>query len=153
MITTTARNLVSKDKNAKNCMKKLFIAFLSLILLAISCDSDQKIEPSFEPGTYVGKFSRSSPTADWMVANVTIIFDQDTFKGVSDTHNYPAICRGKYQVIGNKITLENECPFTADFDWTFILGGDFLRETHGDEMWLTKKYGDHVFDQYRLKKQ
>ena len=134
-------------------MKTLLIAPWSMMLLAASCDSEQKIEPPLEPATYIGEFFRSSPNADWRVANVTITFEHGSFIGESDIRSYPAICRGTYKVVGNKITFENECFFTAEFDWTFILDGDFLRETHGDEIWLTREYGDNVFDLYKLRRQ
>lgn len=132
---------------------KTFVKALALLaLLAGACDDDDN-RPEFVQGTYTGHFQRSTPTGDWMVANVTLELGDHSFSGESDHARYPAICNGTYTTEGNNITFVNKCVWTADFDWTLILDGTFEIRTGGGQVILIKKYNEHEFDQYTLTKQ
>jgi hypothetical protein len=133
-------------------MKTIVKTFAALTILILSCDDNDQPKSTIH-GTYTGHFQRSSPEADWMVANVTLVFGHNTFSGESDQGRYPAICDGTYEIAGDTIKFNNDCVWTADFDWTFILYGEFEFETTGDQLTLTRRYSEHVFDQYTLTRQ
>ncbi|MGB3584932.1 MAG: hypothetical protein WBA23_00260 [Tunicatimonas sp.] len=132
---------------------KYTVIIASLALLALSsCEDDESGEPFLlEEGTYTGSFSRSSPNTRWLGANVTLTFENGRFSGSSDQEKYPAICEGTYQVVGsNEITFENSCVWTAEFDWTFILGGEFRISEQDQKLVITREYEGEVIDTYEL---
>lgn len=100
-------------------------------------------------GTYKGVFTRSSPLARYAPSNVTITFTDNKFTGDSDKPNYPAICNGTFKVTGSEVEFLNECMWTADFDWSYILKDKFTLRTDGDKMELIKTVGDNT-DHYTL---
>lgn len=126
---------------------------VALVILAGACDDCGGDPPVSVQGTYTGTFRRSTPTGDEMVANVTLELSDQAFSGGSNISRYPAICHGTYNLEGAHITFENECIWTADFDWTLILGGTFEIKSSGGQLELTKKYNEHTFDQYMLTRQ
>ena len=134
-------------------MKKILVLLLLLTSIIFSCENETIEQRILLVGAYKGTFSRTSRIADWMSANVTLEFEGNSFSGESDKEKYPAICKGKYKVNGNEINFENQCPWTAEFDWTFILNGKFEIEQTGKELVITRKYDEHTFDQYILTKQ
>lgn len=71
----------------------------------------------------------------------------------SSKPKYPAICEGTYSLSGQAIEFVNQCAWTAEFDWTYILSGTFTIQKEGDELLLIRSYGDAVYDTYRIKKQ
>ena len=134
-------------------MKTTVVVFVTLLAsLIVSCD-DKEIENIELNGTYVGNFNRSSPVGDWKSANVTLKFENNSFVGESDIEKYPAICTGTFEIVGNEINFENECVWTAEFDWTFILSGKFEISTEENELVLTRRYDENTLDQYILTKQ
>ncbi len=132
-------------------MKKNLLLLL-LAFLSFSCfDKDQ--EPAVLPsGTYVGQFQRSSPTADYDVANVTLVLDGSSFSGSSDHVKYPAIGQGTYQMEGQEIVFKDNSFWTAEFDWTLILDGAYVVSTQNQEVTFIRKRGD-ITDVYRLRLQ
>ena len=123
---------------------------LVLALLLISCDSGMLGEGMLTEGTYVGVFTRMDPVAKYQPANVTITVTGDRFEGHSSIPNYPAICEGRVRSDGRSVEFENECLFTADFDWTYILDGTFVASTERNTLTLTKSYGGGRYDTYHL---
>ncbi len=104
-------------------------------------------------GTYVGTFTRSSPTADYATAEVTLVLKDNSFSGSSEKTKYPAIGKGTYHVVeGQKIIFEDKSFWTAEFDWTLILDGEFSISTANDMVTLTKQQGG-MTDVYRLVRQ
>ena len=103
-------------------------------------------------GTYKGHFIRSSPLAKYASSNVTITIKGNTFYGESDKLNYPAICRGTFKVMGNTIELENECLWTADFDWSYILKGEFEFTMTDGKLEMKRSHDDNT-DHYSLQLQ
>ena len=95
-------------------------------------------------GSFQGSFKRDDKTA-----NVTLNLNNNVFSGTSDVDKFPAICNGIYTISENNIFFMNECIWTADFDWTLILSGNWsydlnpnsvltMTEDNGDQYILTK---------------
>lgn len=101
---------------------------------------------------YMGTFMRGGPLIDPLPSNVTLRFRDGVFEGTSDSQNYPAICNGTYKVKGDNINFRNKCVFPANFDWSFILAGDFELEQRGDSLMMRRSYEGGNYDQYMLKK-
>jgi hypothetical protein len=124
--------------------------WLVLGLLLMSCDTGMYGDGVLTEGTYVGVFLRNDPLADTIPANVTITITGDRFEGSSSIRNIPAICEGRVRSDGRSVEFENECVFTADFDWTYILNGTFQASTERKTLILTKSYGPGRYDTYHL---
>lgn len=134
-------------------MKKTCLFFLLLPLAsAFSCSTDE-LEPEVLSGTYTGRFSRISPIVEYIPSTVTLTFTGNKFSGSSSDEKYPAICRGTYTVDGSEIEFENGCVWTADFDWTYILDGEFELVVEGDELIITRRYNEELYDVYTLVKE
>jgi hypothetical protein len=43
--------------------------------------------------------------------------------------------------------------YTADFDWTLILSGEFNYSANGDNLTISRQYSTGVKDIYKLKRQ
>lgn len=125
--------------------------YLLIVLLIGSCD-EENFFPENLDGTYEGTFVRSTPQARYLYSNVTLTFANVQFEGSSDTDKYPAICRGSFSVDGNRVTFIDSCVWTAEFDCSLILSGEFVGEMQDDELVLTR-YFDGFTDTYRLKLQ
>ncbi|MEP4780703.1 MAG: hypothetical protein ABJZ18_07005, partial [Algibacter sp.] len=82
-------------------------------------------------------------------SNVELTFNNGNWTGESEIVKFPALCNGTYSNSGNVITFENACPWTAEFDWTLILGGEWDYSLNGNSLILTKTNGD----KYTLTKQ
>jgi hypothetical protein len=132
-------------------MNKIFVVlFLSFIL--ISCTKENE-DHSLMSGTYTGTFQRISTDLPEPISNVELTFqDGGTWTGNSETTKYPALCKGNYVIKDNTIRFENTCYWTAEFDWTLILKGDFTITYEEPYIVLTKKYNDSHKDVYRLLK-
>jgi len=124
------------------------ILIISTFLL-ISCN-DESVDLIDIEGTYEGTFIRTSPNAKYTPSQVTLTFSNGQFQGESDVTKYPAICSGTYEVKGNKVEFENACVWTAEFDWSLILSGEFTAELTSDELTLQRKNGS-TWDLYELK--
>lgn len=129
---------------------KWVIIFFSLLGFSASCEDGQEKELTvIEPGIYKGQFMRASPYAKYAPSNVTIEFTSDQFSGQSEVTNFPAICSGTFSIKGTEINFENECFFTADFDWTLILKGNFQLQVTGSQLEMTRVQGE-LTDKYIL---
>lgn len=127
-----------------------------IIMLATflcSCAQEEAALYALEEGTYRGSFYRSSPSATYETSDVSITFRKNRFEGSSSVAKYPAICSGTYMVQGQEIEFVNECFWTAEFDWSYILSGKFTLTYEGDQMILSRSYGEGVTDTYILKKE
>lgn len=125
-------------------MKTKIFFLLTLVITIFGCKKDdENIETSID-GNYIGIFDRRGNTS-----NVELTFNNGTWTGESETVKFPALCNGTYSGSGNVITFENACAWTAEFDWTLILGGDWNYTLNGNSLILTKANGD----KYTLTKQ
>ena len=83
-----------------------------------------------------------------------ITFDDGTFNGGSDSVKYPAICEGTYTKVGlSSVEFANTCVWTADFDWSFILGGRYEIDYVEDELVMTQSVGAQAYNTYRLRRE
>ncbi|NOT75950.1 MAG: hypothetical protein HOP08_13570 [Cyclobacteriaceae bacterium] len=138
-------------------MKNIPLLLLAVTFLMTSCKKDEvKKKEGVDPlasGVYKGEFYRGGPLIDAISSHVTIVVTDNKFEGSSDVSNYPSICSGTFSVSGSKINFSNACAFTANFDWTLILGGEYDLEVNGNEVIMIHRYDDGNFDRYRLSKQ
>ncbi len=125
------------------------ILIISTFLLT-SC-VDESVDLNDIEGTYEGTFIRTSPNAKYAPSQVTLIFSNGQFQGASETTKYPAICSGTYEIKGTKVDFANSCVWTAEFDWSLILSGEFTAELTSNELTLQRKNGS-TWDLYELKR-
>ncbi|WKN42469.1 hypothetical protein [Tunicatimonas pelagia] len=133
-------------------MRRLTIILL-LACFTLACREDKEGSGVFllKEGTYTGIFYRTSPNARWATANITVTLEGGRFSGSSEMEKYPAICEGTYQTtVSNQVTFSNNCVWTADFDWTFILEGEFQITERDQKLILTREYEGEVVDTYEL---
>jgi hypothetical protein len=124
-----------------------------LLILLISCeDNDVNRNADFPLGTYTGQFIRSSPYRRTAASNVALSFTADEFSGNSDNTKYPAICKGTYKITGQEIEFTNNCAWTADFDWSYILNGKFEITVNETQLEMTR-FSNGQTDRYQLKLQ
>jgi hypothetical protein len=120
-------------------MKLRILYILSILFFSVACTESEdtsNTQPELE-GNYTGTFERNGNTS-----NVELSFENGTFSGDSNTDRFPEICNGNYSVSDNTIVFENECVFTADFDWTLILGDNWNYSLTDEVLMLTKSNGD-----------
>jgi hypothetical protein len=66
---------------------------------------------------------------------------------------YPALCHGTYSIKGDTIDFVNECAWTAEFDWSLILAGDYVIKESGKTLEFFRMNGfDNwsTIDRYKL---
>ena len=132
-------------------MQKLIYATFLMLALA-SCKKSKVAAPTASmQGSYTGSFQRMGTTNDVRVSSVTLNFSLDKWSGQSDLSKYPALCNGTYKLTGDKISFENACVWTADFDWTLILSGEYELAQQGNSVSFTKS-GANYKDVYTLTK-
>lgn len=140
--------MTNKSKIVKHLV---IIIWVGIVTLACQEDDTSDFTFPLEEGAYQGVFYRSSPNARWATADVTLTFEDGRFSGSSDSEKYPAICEGTYQVVGSeKVNFENSCAWTADFDWTFILDGEFNISEEDQKLVISREYEGSVVDTYEL---
>ena len=131
-------------------MRVLAAITLTIFLCAFSCEDTEDINID---GTYTGEFFRLDPKQSHDVSNVTLTLSDGKFQGTSSAPKYPAICKGTYSVDGRDVTFKDACYWTADFDWSFILSGEFNVSGGKDSLVMSAPRGDGVRDVYRLRRQ
>ena len=122
------------------------------MLVALSC---KKANSTFliPEGSYNGTFQRQTSTGG-AISNVTITFSANNWSGQSAFEKYPALCHGTYQAKGaDSVTFQNDCPWTAEFDWSLILAQDYKIKLVGSYIEITRDYNGAFKDIYRLTKQ
>jgi len=139
-------------------MKIVALFFWISLLILYSCESDRTYNLKIPDGTYFGTFQRKHAfgLGDG-TATVSLIFSSNTWTGQSDKTNYPALCHGTYKIENNKIIFTNLCVFTADFDWSLILSGDYDFSLSSDSLiFFHNSIGpttDAWIDQYLLSRE
>jgi hypothetical protein len=133
-------------------MRHIFIALFCSILFAISCKKTNPDSLILE-GTYAGTFQRLT-SGGGQISNVTMTFSSNNWTGQSQYAKYPALCHGTYTINGTgKVTFENACPWTAEFDWTLILSQDYKIKVTGNNIEISRDYNGSYTDIYKLTKQ
>ncbi len=134
--------------------KSLF--FIGALLLFISCEKEEEIQKYISDGTYIGTFQRQIVWTESDTAHITLTFNGNQWSGSSNFTKYPALCRGTYLINGDTIIFENECNWTAEFDWTLILAGKYLLTKTGNTVEFSKDFrtasSDTCIDKYKLTK-
>jgi hypothetical protein len=131
-------------------MGSRIVIIVTMIFAALACESEGDIH--LPEGKYSGYFTRSTVDEDGVPSRVTLMFAGNTFTGNSEVPKHPAICQGTYVIEGDKITFINNCPWTADFDWTLILSGEYVINVDGDQVKLFRDYNGKQTDVYLLEK-
>jgi hypothetical protein len=138
-------------------MKKTLISVMILAIIIASCESDHENTTEIPDGIYSGTFQRQLAFGGGDIANVSITFSENTWSGQSDKPKYPALCHGTFSLEKGKIIFTNECAWTAEFDWSLILGGTYDFTLDGNQLLISKGYSgpstDAWTDKYILTKQ
>jgi len=125
-----------------------FVALVSCLVIT-GCIDDVK-QSELDGSVLMGSFMRSGPLALPTPTQVGLNMGNGTFEGYSDIPNNPAICKGTYSINGSTINFENTCAFTADFDWTLILDGEYTYEKEGNSIFFRRSYENGNVDLYDL---
>jgi len=74
--------------------------------------------------------------------------------GLAITQNIQRFAEALTLSMEIKITFQNECAWTAEFDWTLILSGEYNLTKTGSVLEFLRDYrsanSDTYIDQYRL---
>ena len=131
-------------------MKSRFVIIIMIGVVMASCS---KSKHNTAVGTYKGTFQRQVNGAG-AIAPVTITFFDQAWQGQSGVDKYPALCRGNQSITGDNINFDNACVWTAEFDWSIILQGDYkLTSNDGEHMEFSRDYANGTKDIYKLTKQ
>ena|SRR6266700_3061535 len=132
-------------------MRYLLSPLFCLIILTPACKKN-KAEFPFTDGTYTGTFQRQS-FAFGQISNVTLTFSGNTWTGQSQFSKYPALCHGTFKNNTSfSITFENDCAWTAEFDWSLILSGNYQFKTDGRTLEISRNNNGGYKDIYKLTK-
>ncbi len=125
-------------------MKTKILMMMGLLIAMVGCHEDAQQLQGHINGTYVGIFERNGNSS-----GVELTFNRGAFNGQSEIEKFPALCNGTYVISGNSIIFANDCPWTAEFDWSLILSdawnfglnNNILTMTHpnGDKYTLTQQ--------------
>ena len=131
-------------------MRYLFsVIFLSMIFISCRKNPDKRWD-----GIYQGTFQRQIG-ATGAISNVSLTISSDGYVGYSSQAKYPAICRGTQLITGDKIIFHDACVWTADFNGSLILDGEYEFQHRNDSIFIFR-YGNGTIatvDIYKLKKQ
>jgi hypothetical protein len=125
-------------------MKPRILILIGILITTFACNNDDDNSQPNINGEYTGFFERDGNTS-----NVELNFINGVYSGVSDTEKFPAICNGNYSMSNVSVQFENECVWTADFDWTLILKENWSYTLQNNILIMTKSNGD----KYTLTKQ
>ncbi len=138
-------------------MKKILFSGVVFTIINFACESVDKVATEIPFGIYSGTFQRQLATVGGEIAIVSITFSENTWTGQSDRTKYPALCHGTYGLEKSKIIFSNECVWTAEFDWSLILNGEYDFTLNGKQLLITKVYPgtttNTFTDKYILTKQ
>lgn len=128
-------------------MKAIMCVLMCALIVFSSCDK-ANTESNGLYGVYKGYFSRTGNDTSL----VDLEFTGGNFSGSSNRNKYPAICRGSFDIEENRISFHDSCAWTADFDWSLILNGDYnisFNQEGTVRIWRTTNAGT---DEYLLRK-
>jgi hypothetical protein len=118
-------------------MKLKILVIFGILSFTFACNNDDENSQPEINGEYIGVFERNGNTS-----NVELNFNNGIYSGESDTVKFPAICDGNYSVSSNLIMFQNECIWTAEFDWTLILSDEWNYTIENNILIMTKSNGD-----------
>lgn len=128
----------------------MILACMAMTLMLVACDKNDSPDPGTGElsGTFMGTFSRTGMDT----SGVTLEFNENSFQGQTIQPRYPAICRGSFVLHESTITFTDSCVWTADFDWTLILNGNYNISFTADETIRIWRTNGTVTDEYLLRK-
>jgi hypothetical protein len=137
-------------------MKTLMILSFIITMMAKGCDNNdfEKQNLPIADGFYKGTFTLTSSTS-MMSGDLTIEIKGDRFTASGNSNRIPAGGSGTWSLDPDKqlIVFQDENFWTADFDWSLILSGEFNYSFNGESLVLTRNVGDGSTTQkYELKK-
>jgi len=135
-------------------MKPILFGLAAIAIVLSSCKKEVDGNDSIiRPGTYTGTFQRQVAGAG-TISNLTVTFSTAGWTGESQYAKYPALCHGSYKLnSSHQITFENACAWTAEFDWTLILSGDYKIVVDNNYVEFSKDYAGAFKDIYKLVRQ
>ena len=119
----------------KEKMKANILILFIGVLIIFGCDNDD-VQRDID-GQYIGTFQRGEN-----ISNVELSLNDATFSGESEIMKFPAICNGNYSISDRTIKFENQCPWTAEFNWSLILSDTWDFKFAKDTLTLTNSIGD-----------
>jgi len=114
-----------------------------------SCGEDEGNELFIER-TYSGIFYRVGPSIKTSAADVTLNLSGENFSGTTSVQNYPAICGGTFDKDEDSIAFSNQCAFTADFDWSFIVNGSYDIDIQDNYIYFIQEVGLETYNVFRF---
>jgi hypothetical protein len=137
-------------------MNRLLFIIVTIILTINGCESKHNAPDKIPDGIYTGTFQRQQAFGGGEIVQVTITFTSNTWTGQSSFQKYPALCHGTYKLDNQKITFTNDCIWTAEFDHSLILSGEFEFELINNQLTIIRSYlgpsTDTWSDNYSLTK-
>jgi hypothetical protein len=124
---------------------KILCSILCIFMLNSGCDKRTDSNNSIA-GSYIGIFKRSGMNT----SKIYIRFTETGFEGGSDRSKYPAICRGSFRQEESTLTFIDSCQWSADFDRTFILKGEYKYTIHNDGTIRIWRQNGILKDEYLL---
>jgi hypothetical protein len=135
-------------------MKTQVVLLISIVIGFAGCDKSKNTNTGIPESAYFGTFQRIATSGDAMVSNVMISLVEGKWSGQTDIEKYPALCRGSYEIKNGKVIFTNECAWTADFDWSLILSGEYEYSYNDSSLTIIKNYNNqgtgHIKDIYTL---
>jgi len=127
-------------------MKQVVIILLFTCVL-FACKKSESADYNQLYGHYRGTFNRTGMDT----AQVSISFEENgRFDGTGGALNYPSICGGRYQQMGNSLAVDDTCTWTANFDWTLIFDGNYNISFTGENSVRIWRTNGAVTDEYLL---
>ena len=127
-------------------MKIISLALLCVLLLQ-ACDKETETSPEqLLNGTFTGNFHRTG--MDTIAVSIT--FTDNKFSGYSSRPKYPGICGGSWETSGSTISFVDTCTWTADFDWTLILSGNYNISVENNDRIRIWRLTGAIKDEYLL---
>ena len=138
-------------------MKRLIQLLVIISLIGFACEPDHNFQNKIPDGVYTGTFQRQLAFGGGDTSHISITFSDNTWIGQSDKSKYPALCHGTYRIDNQKIIFTNDCIWTAEFDATLILGGEYEININDNQLNFIRDYrgpsSDTYIDIYNLTKQ
>jgi len=123
---------------------KNYLPILTLLLLfSSSCKKNNSLLQISE-GNYSGILQVTSSTYQIPVTYpIAILFEKGKYK-ISPDPARPGGGSGIYNVNGDIGHFEDQNFWTADFDWSLILSGEYQIQTDGDNLVLIKQLRSNI---------
>jgi len=134
----------------------ILLAVITLIACSkhssLSSGNINKVNDAKPDGTYSDTFQRVVHDTG-AISHVSIIFSSGNYSGQSEMNYYPVIGKGTFKIFSDSISFRASMVYTANFDWTLILSGDYKIKMNNSELEIWRDYDNSSKDIYKLKKQ